>query len=283
MSHGRIATRLGIGMILAAVGCRKEAPPPPAAPPAPNTVVINASNYQFTAPDTIPSGWTRLRINNAGPAIHHAQILRLDSGRTFDSLSAMLRRPPNGPPPMWMVEMGGPNPPAPGENAEVITNLAPGHYAIICFIPDSVGAPHFTHGMIRPLEVKAATGTAAAEPTADVNIALADYMFTESAPITAGAHVIQVTNGGQQPHEMFIARLDSGVTPQQVVDWIDHGMHGRPPAHPLGGVAAMGVGTHSYVVANFTPGNYGLFCFVPDKKDGKDHTKHGMVKQITVS
>jgi uncharacterized cupredoxin-like copper-binding protein len=137
--------------------------------------------------------------------------------------------------------------------------------------------------MIRPLEVKPATGTAAAEPASDVSINLADYSFTEAAPITAGSHVIKVSNTGPQVHEMFIARLDSGVTAQQVVAWIDHGMHGRPPAMPMGGVAGLRMGTSSYVVGNFTPGNYGLFCFVPDAKDGKEHAQHGMVKQITVS
>ena len=37
-----------------------------------------------------------------------------------------------------------------------------------------------------------------------------------------------------------------------------------------------------YLPVDLEPGEYGLFCFLPDAKDGKPHVAHGMVKQITV-
>jgi hypothetical protein len=33
----------------------------------------------------------------------------------------------------------------------------------------------------------------------------------------------------------------------------------------------------------FTPGEYGMLCFIPDAKDGKPHIAHGMMKQFTVN
>jgi len=30
-------------------------------------------------------------------------------------------------------------------------------------------------------------------------------------------------------------------------------------------------------------GQYVIVCFIPDAKDGKPHSAHGMVKQITIS
>jgi hypothetical protein len=41
-------------------------------------------------------------------------------------------------------------------------------------------------------------------------------------------------------------------------------------------------GMTEYFTANFTPGRYGLLCFLPDAKDGKPHFVHGMVQEITV-
>ncbi len=275
------------GLVIAATSCKKEAPPPPPPPPAPNVVVINTADFRFSAPDTVPSGWTMLRLVNAGPSLHHAQILKLTDGKTIDTLMAALRMPPRpgAPPPPWIHEIGSPNAPAPGsvDTAVVITNLEPGHYAIVCFIPDSHGRPHVALGMSRALEVIPASGPAAAEPTADVEIKLADYAFTESGPIASGRHTLKITNDGPQTHEFFLARLDSGVTAAQFIGWVEHGMAGRPPARPFGGTVGIANGGHAYVVANLAPGNYALICFLPDAKDGKEHYKHGMIKQITVT
>ena len=42
-------------------------------------------------------------------------------------------------------------------------------------------------------------------------------------------------------------------------------------------------GEVNIVTADFEPGEYALLCFVPDVKDGKPHTEHGMIRQITVA
>jgi uncharacterized cupredoxin-like copper-binding protein len=284
MPHRLLRAAATVALVAALSSCKKEVAPPP----APNIVTITASDFAFAAPDTVPSGWTHIRLVNNGPAIHHVQVVQLKDGRTMDSLMAMFRAPrapnaPPPPPPSWMHEIGSPNAPAPGDTSDVITNLEPGHYALICFIPDSAGVPHLALGMTRALEVTAASGPTAAEPTADVEIKLSDYTFTESAPLTSGRRIIKVTNDGPQLHEMFVARLDSGVTAQQLVGWIAGGMRGRPPATPMGGTVGIANGEHAYMVADLTPGNYALLCFVPDKNDGKEHIQHGMMKQITVN
>ena len=258
-------------------GCTKQGAPPQAGP---NMVTITAADFAFGMPDTIPAGLTTVRLVNLGPSLHHVQFIRIDSGRTYDSLMAALRNP--GPPPAWATFVPGPNPPAPGDSSDLTVTLTAGHYAALCFVPDSAMVPHFVHGMVHPLEVTG-SATAAAEPAADIEIHLTDYTFTESVPLTAGRHVIKIVNDGPQPHEMFLARLDSGTTAQGLVDWVAHGMHGRPPARPLGGSSAMAVGAHALFPVTLTPGDYGLYCFWPDIHDGKEHVQHGMLKQIHVS
>ena len=282
----RMRTALALSGLAAVSACRKEAPP---APPAPNAVVINASDFTFAAPDTVPSGWTQLRLVNAGPSMHHVALVKINGGKTYDTLMAMLRTPPppNAPPPPlpeWLTEVGSPSIPPMGDTSNVVTNLEEGHYALLCFIPDSLGRPHFVLGMARPLEVVAASGPTAAEPVADVEVKLTDYAFTESAPITAGHRTIRITNDGPQPHEIVIVRLDSSTTAQQLVAWVTGGMRGAmPPAMPMGGTAGIANGGHAYVVSDLRPGRYALLCFIPDEQDGKEHLRHGMVKEITVN
>ncbi len=280
--HLRSRLRAAGWMLLAAAAtaCAKKEEQA-AAPVPPPVVTITASDFVFAAPDTIPAGVVKIRLVNNGPSLHHVQLIKLGEGKTVADLSAALRNP--GPPPAWETPVAGPNPPAPGASAELVVRLEAGNYAIACFVPDDHGVPHVAKGMVRPVVVAARAGAAAALPTADVQVGLADYSFTLSKEITAGPHTLEIVNEGVQPHEMFIAKLDSGVTAQQLVRYVLTGMHGRPPALPLGGASGMVPGARAFFTMTFAPGDYALICFLPDGKDGKEHAVHGMVKQIHVS
>ena len=268
-------------LAVSAVACSKREQAASEPPPTPPTVTITAADYAFTAPDTIPGGVVRVRLVNRGPSLHHVQFIRLGAGKTLDSLLAALRHP--GPPPAWATMVPGPNPPAPNASAELTVNLAAGHYAIVCFVPDEHGMPHFAKGMARSLVVRAPVGVAVPEPAADLEVHLSDYTFAFSKDLTAGRHTLKIVNDGPQPHELLIAKLDSGATAQQLVRYVLRGMKGRPPALPLGGASGMVPGEHAYFSLTFTPGDYAIICFLPDAKDGKEHATHGMVKQIRVS
>ena len=242
-------------------------------------VTVTGEDFKFDAPDIIPAGLTTFRFVNKGPSIHHMQILKLTGGKTFDDLRAALANP--GPPPTWMTMFGGPNAPAPGSESNATVMLEPGSYAIICFV-DQGGAPHFTKGMLHALRVVPGKGGAKAKPKADITVALFDYSFNLSSPIRAGTHTIRVHNTGKQPHEIELVQLAPGKSVSDFVAWVGD-MKGPPPAKPIGGIAALEPGMSQLFTANFTPGNYGLVCFVPDAKDGKPHFMHGMTQQITVN
>ncbi len=281
MHHRARSAAAGFVSVAALLAACSKKPEVAAAPPAPPTVTITAADFAFSAPDTIPAGVVKVRLVNNGPSLHHVQFIKLGEGKTLSDLMAALRNP--GPPPAWATSVPGPNPPAPGASAELVVDLAAGNYVIACFVPDDKGVPHIAKGMARPVVVVSRGGMAAAEPTADVQVDLADYSFTLSKEITAGPHTLKIVNAGVQPHEMFIAKLDSNKTAQQLLQYVMTGMHGRPPALPLGGSSGMVPGAHAYFTLDFQPGNYALICFVPDGKDGKPHAMHGMVKQIHVS
>ena len=248
-----------------------------AAATKPNVVRVSGEDFKFDAPDVIPAGMTEFRFTNKGPSLHHLAILRLNDGKTIDDLRAALANP--GPPPSWVKEYGGANAPVPGEESNVTLNLAPGNYALICFV-DIGGPPHFAKGMVRPLRVVPSKKVAAA-PTASVTMTLVDYNFKMSGPIRAGMRTIRVRNAGRQHHEVQIIQLAPGKTVKEVLDWIGK-PDGPPPGKAIGGVAGIEPGMTEYFTANFTPGKYGLICFLPDMKDGKPHLAHGMAQEITV-
>jgi hypothetical protein len=207
------------------------------------------------------------------------QILKLTNGKTFADLSAALKR--QGPSPKWMKVVGGPNAPAPGTESNATMMLSPGNYAIICFV-DIGGAPHFTKGMIKPLRVVASTDAPASSPKPDVTATLYDYNFKLSTPILAGTRTIKVENTAIQPHEVELVQLAPGKSVNDFLAWAGGGMKGPPPGKPIGGIAGIEHGMSQTFTANFTPGNYGLICFLSDVKDNKPHFTHGMTKQFAV-
>ncbi len=246
--------------------------------PATHGAVVHAKDFSFDAPDSITSGWTTFHFVNDGPSLHHAQLVRIDSGKTVADLEAALKA---GPPPKWMIEVGGPNAPDPGSSTDATVNLDAGQYAFICFvdIPDHV--MHYTKGMVRGLKVTAGAAAAAPEPTSDVVVNLSDYSFTVQGGLTAGKHTFKLVNKGPQPHEIEIVRLAPGKTTKDFMSFIAK-MDGPPPGNALGGVAGFRPGTTAYTTVDLTPGNYLLICFIPDMKDGKPHLEHGMMKEFTV-
>jgi hypothetical protein len=274
--------------VLVLVACKENrpAPPPVSSPSAPapgpsaNVVTYIARDYGFEGPAQIPAGLTLFRLDNQGKELHHLVLVRLEQGRTYDSLLAALKKP--GPPPAWMHPVGGPNATNPGANSNATENLTEGHYAVICFIPSADGVPHLAKGMTSPLEVVAATGPTAREVPADVTIKLSDYDFDVSTPLTPGSHVIRVENTGPQPHELVLVKMEEGKTVKDIEAWEKGGEKGLPPVSPMGGISPMMANESGQFTVELTPGNYAFICFVPDMKDGKAHLSHGMVKAVKV-
>jgi uncharacterized cupredoxin-like copper-binding protein len=254
----------------------------PSVASAGGTVTVTASDFKFDAPDQLPAGVTTIRLVNNGKELHHAQLLKLEDGKTVEDLAQAAKQ--QGPPPSWIKFMGGPNAVPPGKESVATVMLEPGTYAWVCFVYGADKVMHVAKGMVHPLQVTNISEAAAKElPSPDLTIKLVDYGFEPSQAITAGRHTIMVENAGPQPHELALLRLAPGKTIKDFGVWAETGMKGPPPAEPIGGVAFLDKGREATFVADLTPGDYGLICFIPDSKDGKPHFKHGMVRTIKVS
>lgn len=257
--------------------CSKAEPPADqaaaVAPVPPPVVHVEAADYSFKAPDTLPSGPTTFHMMNSGKELHHLVLIKAPQAE-------VMKMKPTDPPPADLVVLGGPNAAAPGGTAEATVDLTPGEYTMVCFIPGPDGKMHMLNGMMRPLVVTQGSGVAAM-PTPDITVKLTDYAFEIPDTIAAGRHVIRIEDVGPQVHEMVFVKLEPGKTVQDFMAWTEK-MTGPPPGSPINGASPMTVGQANTVAVDLAPGQYGLICFVEDIKDKKPHFLHGMIKQITV-
>jgi len=244
-------------------------------------VVFVAHDYGFAGPDRLPPGVTTMQVVNKGQEPHHIQLLKLLQGKTAEDFRAALTADP-GRLPNWIKFVGGPNAVLPGSESVATMNLAEGGYVLICIIPNKEGVPHMALGMQKPLSVGGAKPTLVSEPKAELTITLADFRFTQSRPISAGSHTIEVINHGTQPHEAVLLKLDPGASAMDFGAAFEPGASGPPPGKPVGGVVGLGSGEHAFFTAQFEPGRYGLICFFPDPATGKPHFAQGMTSEFTV-
>ena len=253
-----------------------------AVPATPVIYTITAKDFSYDAPDTITGGMVTIRLVNQGPDLHHIQLLKLSDGKTVADLTEGFKHmKPTDPPPPWVHDVAGPNTPVPGGETSITEQLEPGNYALVCFISGADKVPHMMKGMIRALTVLPATGPSAPAPTADVTVTMKDYAWEITPALTPGKHVLKLENQAEQSHEMVIALLEPGKKAADLAKWIDN-QQGPPPAKPMGGISGMAKGAVVYVPVDLPAGEYGLYCFLPDAKDGKMHLEHGMMTQITV-
>jgi hypothetical protein len=223
---------------------------------------------------------TTFNLVNAGQTFHHMIVARLDSGKTITDLNAALAS--HGPPPAWLVMIGGPNAPDPqGGEANATMDLRPGNYVMICMVDTPDRVPHVAKGMMHAFTV-IDPGSSAPAPKADVTIVLADYRFDISAPVTAGKRTFEVRTDAPQAHEIELIKLAPGKTQNDLLQWMEK-MEGPPPGSAIGGIAPLVPGRTAYFTADMEPGEYVLVCFLPNPTDPtRMHFMDGMIQTIKV-
>src|SRR5687767_1461174 len=253
------------------------------APAGSNVVTVIANEYAFDMPTSIPAGLTTFRLIDKGKEPHHLFVMKLEQGKkASDFFAAFKAMKPGTPPPAWVRPVGGPNAPVAGGETNATLTLEPGEYVAFCVIPTPQGAPHIMMGMIKGFTVTPVKRYAAPLPKADLTITLKDYDFILSRPLTSGRHVIAVTNAASQPHEIVINRFGPGQTNAKFAAWGEKPEGKTVPSHPMGGLTDIPPGKTVVIEGNFPPGRYGFVCFTRDKKDGKPHHVHGMMKEFVV-
>lgn len=260
-------------------------------------MVITASEYRFDLPASIPAGLTRVTLKNEGSEGHDAMFMRVNDGATLAELQAALTTPDFGPIFAASTSFGGPEVDA-GLQATTIVDLAPGQYMVICVIPDDDGMPHYLMGMQAPLDVTEATATMA-RPVAETTVELVEFGFAAMPmQIGPGQQVWEVSNVGEQIHELLIMRQAQGVsfedvrtmlelapaaTPETLVEATpDAAQAAGPPFAIIAGAAPMSPGQTNWLVLDLEAGKHFAICFLPDPDTGAPHFALGMIMPLTV-
>jgi hypothetical protein len=255
-----------------------------AAAPKPRTLTIDASEFSFATPRTVPAGWTRITIRNRGGEDHQAQVARLNPGVTFVQVQATAARGAPGALFALVTPVGGPNSVARGRSATTIDDLTPGEYALICFLYSADGTQHDAKGMLAPLTVTPSRSPSSAPKPAST-VTLREFSFT--LPATLPGHAtLAVRNDGTQSHEMAIFQLQPGKTLDDAKRFLLT-PPGTAPTIPapggfVGGITGLAPGATGYVELALKPGQYVAVCFLPDiTKNGLPHAIEGMIQQFT--
>jgi hypothetical protein len=280
-----LVSALATGLALAGCGSDSgsaDSPTTTAPAAARPEVTITAHDYSFDLPAQIPAGYVDVTIDNEGKEDHQAQLVKLGS-LSFDEFEASddITKVPAD-----TVFVGGPNGATAGRSTTATVKLDPGKYAVVCFIPSPKdGKTHEAKGMVKQVEVVEREDSVETAPVADSTIELSEFTFVVPDDFD-GRGVVDVTNVGNQIHELVMVKLNDGKTATDAAKFFA-APNGAPPFSAIpgvGGIVGLSSKQHAWLTMDLDPGNYALLCFFPDPaKDGTPHVLEGMLKEITVS
>lgn len=245
---------------------------------------IEAREYSFTAASSVKAGWVQVNLENVGKEDHQAQLARLNDGVTPQQLQEATAGDPTGEKALALVTLaGGVNAIPAGSKQTSVTELEPGNYLMMCFLPTPDGkSTHVAEGMAAPFAV---TGTAGEgnEPAYDAQIEAKDFTF-DIPDMKSGEQTVEFKNNGPSPHEATLYKVADGKTAADVQKFLGDpaSASGPPPFAAAGGASAIGPGKSTYPTWDLEPGTYALTCFVPDKASGKPHMALGMFSSFEV-
>jgi hypothetical protein len=247
----------------------------------PTTLDLVATDYTFTNESgAVAAGPVTVRLRNDGNEPHQVQLGRtrgdvtpeqfMDVFHTQGELAAL----------QMLDWSGGVNAIAPGTTGEATSVLESGSYLMVCFVPDAQGVSHIDHRMVSSLDVGPKGD--ATEPVADQRVTLADYSVTMPTGFT-GHDTYEVTNDGQEPHELILLRLKDGKTFEDLAAYAAGGNKGEAPYDFAGGVSALQPGASAWTPLDLAAGSYVALCVITSPTTMQQHVQMGMVTPFTVS
>jgi hypothetical protein len=120
---------------------------PAAAMPIPD-VVLDLADYAFTLSKPLSVGTHVVSVRNAGAQPHMALLWQLHQGKSVADVVRWMDT--TGPAVAPVTLMGGVPDLDRGQSVELVLDLVPGRYMLICLVDDIHDhKPHYAHGMVR--------------------------------------------------------------------------------------------------------------------------------------
>ncbi len=287
-----LASGAACGTGAAAQGQTSANPSPTDAdPPTNGHVTIQAEDFSFDMPSSVPAGSIEFTFVNLGDEVHQAQFFHLKPPATADQFIAQLKAGGPASTRTLAVPWGGMDEVAPHKPVKVIITMAPGAYVVACLVRGADGMFHYQMGMTASFSVPPVSGTTPPYTAADDGTATlldAPMMSITLPPAISqpGAHLIKVVNSGTQVHALDILQLAPGATAADVQAYFN-APSGQPPFVLLGGVggAAPAPAPHptQWLFTHLAPGDYVAACLVVDPVTHKPHAAAGMLTPFTVA
>ena len=174
---------------------------------------VRVNGDAFEMPETtVPAGRTLVRLENVGEESWHGFMLQVPEEVTDEQVVADLGPDAEAPPP-WLFEAlypGFPGETLPGQTNLALVDLSPGRYIVL---GDTVAA---VRGRRRRGHPRCDAGGGG--PVVDGTVRLFDFNFEFPDTVAAGRQIWEVTNTGEQPHELLLARSPEPVTAEQVME-----------------------------------------------------------------
>jgi len=239
-----------------------------------------------TEADTVPAGWTTVKLRNASPMVHFAFFEKLPGDRTSEDMHAEVLpkfqeasylieegKPDEamakfGEMPAWFSElvwMGGTGFVSPGLSTETTLFLSPGNYQVECYVKDEDGTYHWNMGMYFDLHVTEDTTNALPPQQADVTITTTDDGLQIEGSPSAGENLVAVKFDENEPallaRDVHVIEVTEDTDPDEVYRWMDFNLPGSlmssadnpAPAVFVGGTHDMPKGNTAYFTFNMDP------------------------------
>ena len=241
-----------------------------------NSMSLELREYSFSGvPSSLQAGTTRIDVSNEGKQFHVVNLARLDRGRTIDDLKRALAAS-SAETPTWLHDEGGVDVLGPGRSTTLTTALAPGRYAVICFLPAPDGQPHFSKGMLsRVFDVTGNSGDDL--PDADATVTAGAKGF-DVPSLKAGDRTLELRNRDGVDHEFFFIHVPEGKTVADVQKLFAAADATLKPPYPvdfLGGAIKVGAGRSATLHVDLPAGK----AVVVDT----DHADTGYLQPFEVS
>lgn len=137
-----------------------------------------------------------------------------------------------------------------------------------------------------PFEV-VASDTSATTPEADITVQMEELTYAMPSEIKAGEQTWQVTNAGQELHNMTLYKLAEGKTLEELSAFLQSGnAEGDPPGEGVGFSGGVGPGRSTFVTFDLEPGTYvALDTMLDYGEDGSGQPNFtlGMIQSFTVT
>ncbi len=249
-------------------------------------LLVRVNGDAFEMPETtVAAGRTLIRLENVGEESWHGFMLQVPQDVSDEQVVADLGPEAEAPPP-WLFEAfypGFPGETLPGQTSLALVDLSPGRYIVL-------------GDTVQPFKVVGDAATPGATPEASVpvidgTVRLFDFNFEFPDTVDAGPQLWEVTNTGEQPHELLLARSPEPVTAEQVMELMAGESEEATPTgggpsfgdfEPVGGVGWLSPGVTAWTEVDLEPGTYVALCFVFDPETGLPHVAMGMVAVFTV-